>query len=179
MRPHTTRFPDFAFPARACLLGLLTLPLLAGCGGGGGGGSTSSAPTPTPAPTAQSVTATTATGLTATISEPSSTVAVGSAVTYTLTLTNNTANPVPVHATSTPSAPSANVTVTGPTGAITFQPLPGEPPLANGSLAAGQSISTTKTATGFTAAGTYSAVAAFSDDVTASKSVGPLLVTAQ
>ena len=53
------------------------------------------------------------------------------------------------------------------------------PGIDNGSLAAGQSISTTQTANGFTTAGTYSATATFGDDVTANKSVGPLLVTAQ
>lgn len=165
----------------ACLLGLLTLPLLAGCGGGGsngnsGGGTTTG--TNSGGQTPQSLSAATASGLTATISEPSNTVSVGSTVTYTLTLTNTTAKAISVHATSTPNAPSAEVSVTGPNG-VSYLPLPGEPPFANGSLAPGQSISTTKTANGFTAAGTYSATAVFGDDVVAAKSVGPLIVTAQ
>ena len=165
------------------LLPLLSLALLAGCGGGGGGngnpgpGTTTGTGTGTQTPL--TVTKMTTTNLTASISEPSTTVSVGGTVTYTLTLTNNTASAIAVHATSTPTKPSAVVTVTGPTGAPTFQALPGEPPLINGSLAPGASISTTQTATGFTAAGTYSATAVFSDDTTLAAAVGPLTVTAQ
>ena len=168
-----------------CLLGLLAVTLLAGCGGGGGGNGNPGGTTGTntsgvgPVQPALSVTATTKTGLTATLSEASSTVGVGGSLVYTLTLTNNTTAAIPVHATSTPTKPAASVKVLGPTGAASFDPLPGEPPFVNGSLAAGQSISTTQTATGFATAGVYSATATFGDDTTAPTSVGPLTVTAQ
>lgn len=170
------------------LLALLTLPLIAGCGGGGGNGNSGTGTTTTGTNTAgtntgnqhsQTVSATTATGLTASLTENSSTVAVNGSLTYTMTLTNNTSAAIPVHATSTPSIPSAGVVVTGPTGTITFQALPGAPPLANGLLNSGQSISLTQVATGFTSAGTYSAKATFGDDTTAPATVGPLTVTAQ
>ena len=176
-----------------CLLGLMLVPLLAGCGGGGGGngntgggttGTTNSGGTTNGTNTGVqnplSVSGVTLTGLTATLSEPVSTISVGGAVTYTLTLTNTTGVAILVRSTSTPSAPSAVVTVTGPTGGTSYQPIPGEPPLANGSLAPGQTISTTKTATGFTSAGTYSATATFGDDTSGTpKNVGPLIVIVQ
>ena len=181
-----------------CLLGLLTLSLLAGCGGGGGGNGnsgggttttgttsgtstgTSSTGTNTGGTTPLTTSAVTATGLTATLTEASSTVGVNGTLVYTLTLTNTTANAVPVHATAIPvTTPAAGLIVTGPSGAISFEPIPGAAPVYNGTLAAGQAISLTETANGFTTAGTYSAVATFSDDTTAAKSVGPLTVTAQ
>lgn len=164
-----------------CLLGLLTITLLAGCGGGGGGGSSSPTPTPTPTPipTALTVTGTTATGLTASLTEASSTVSVNGTLVYTLTLTNTTSTALPVRATGD-NTPSALVTVTNPAGSISFQPVPGPPPIQNGSLAPGQSFTKTVTATGFAAAGVYSASATFGDDPTgAVKSVGPLTVTAK
>lgn len=173
-----------------CLLGLLTVSLLAGCGGGGGGngnsgggtttGTTSSTGTNTGGTAPLTVSGVTATGLTATLTEASRTVSVNGTLVYTLTLTNTTAVPVPVHATAIPvTTPSAGLIVTGPSGAITFEPIPGAAPVYNGTLAAGQSISLTETADGFTSAGTYSAVATFSDDTTAAKSLSPLTVTAQ
>ena len=176
----------------ACLLGLLALPLLAGCGGGGGGGNGNSGGG-TPGTTAGTggtnngpvqptltVSTTTATGLTASLTESSGTVAVGGSLTYTLTLTNNTAAAVAIHATgSPPTTPSAVLTVKNAAGAVTFQPVPGPPPIYNGSLAPGQSISTTQVATGFAAAGVYTATATFSDDTSAAVNVGPLTVTAQ
>jgi hypothetical protein len=169
----------------ACLLGLLTLSLLAGCGGGGGGSSSPTptpvpTPTPTPTPPALTVSGMTATGLTASLTEASGTVSVNGTLVYTLTLTNTTANAIPVHATRIPvTTPAAGLIITGPSGAITFSPVPGAPGIENGSLAAGQSVSLTETANGFTAPGVYSATATFSDDTTALKSVGPLTVTAQ
>lgn len=177
----------------ACLLGLLTVSLLAGCGGGGSNGNSGGGTTTTGTATTGTgittgtgtggtqpltVTGTSASGLTASLTEASATVSVGGTLVYTLTLTNNTAAAVPVQATSTPSQPSAVLTIIGPTGSTSFQQLPGAPPLANGSLAAGQSISLTETANGFTAAGTYSASAGFSD-TNPSTTVGPLKVTAQ
>ena len=188
-----------------CCAGLLTVSLLAGCGGGGsngnsGGGTTtgttgtsttgttgtggttgtSTGGTGTGGQTQLTVTGTTATGLTASLTEASSTVGVGGNLVYTLTLTNPTTTAIPVHATAIPvTTPAAGLIVTGPSGMISFEPIPGAAPVYNGTLAAGQSISLTQTANGFTTAGTYSAVATFSDDTTAAKSVGPLTVTAQ
>jgi len=174
-----------------CLLGLLALPLLAGCGGGGGGGSSSPTPIPTPNPpsppvptppptTALSTSVITLTGLTATLAENSSTVGVNGTVTYTETLTNSTAAAIPVHSNGL-NIPSAVLKIFAPNGAVSFAPVPGPAPLGNGSLAPGQSLTTTVTASGFTTAGTYSATTVFSDDTTAvlGTSVGPLTVTAQ
>ncbi len=182
-----------------CLLGLLTLSLLAGCGGGGGGSNgnpTTGAPTTgttntgsntvgtstgtnTGGTTPLSVSGVTATGLTATLTEASATVGVGGNLVYTLTLTNSTGAALPVRATGD-NTPSALLTVTNPAGSISFQPIPGSPPLVNGSLAPGQSFTKTVSATGFTSAGVYSASATFGDDPTgAVKSVGPLTVTVQ
>ncbi len=167
-----------------CLLGLLTLPLLAGCGGGGGGSNGNSGGgtpgTTGPVQPTLSASTTTATGLTASISEASRTVAVGGTVTYTLTLTNHTAAAIPIHATSaSPTAPSAVLVVKNAAGTVTFQPVPGAPPLYNGLLAAGQTLTTTQAATGFAAAGVYTATATFSDDTAGPVNVGPLTVTAQ
>ena len=182
-----------------CCAGLLTVSLLAGCGGGGGGSNgnsgggttgttttgtsttgTSTGGTGTGGQSQLTVTGLTATGLTASLTEASSTVSVGGNLVYTLTLTNPTTTAIPVHATGIPvTTPAAGLIVTGPSGAISFEPIPGAAPVYNGTLAAGQSISLTQTANGFTTAGTYSAVATFSDDTTAAKSVGPLTVTAQ
>lgn len=179
--------------AGVCLLGLLAVPLLSGCGGGGGGngntgGTTTTGTTSTGTTNSGtnsgvqnplSVSGVTVTGLTATLSEPAGTISVGSTVTYTLTLTNTTGTAITIRsATPTPVAPSASLTVTGPTGVQ--PPLPPTPPLLNASLAAGQSISTTITANGFTAAGTYSATATFGDDNSGTpKSIGPLTVIVQ
>ncbi len=188
---HDPRLREIRFGV--CLLGLLALPLLAGCGGGGGGGSSSPTPipvptpnpTPTPVPTpppttSLSTSVITKTGLTATLAENSSTVGVNGTVTYTLTLTNATPAAIPVYAISVPpTAPAAGLTVRNSANNITFQPLPGPPAFANGSLAPGQSLTTTVTANGFTAAGVYTATATFGDDVTAPAAVGPLTVTAQ
>ncbi len=174
----------------ACLLGLLALPLLAGCGGGGGGSSSPTpipVPTPTPTPTpvpvpppttSLSKSVITPTGLTATLAENSSTVGVNGTVTYTLTLTNSNATAVPVHSNGT-NTPAAGLVVRNAGGAVTFEPVPGPAPVLNASLAPGQSLTTTVTASGFTTAGTYLATATFSDDTTAAASVGPLTVTAQ
>ncbi len=184
-----------------CLLGLLTLSLLAGCGGGGGGNGnsgggsntntagTNTAGTSTAGTNSAgtnsggqslTVTANTATNLTASITEASSTVSVGGTLVYTLTLTNNTASAIPVNAISFPvTTPAASLKVIGPTGNVSFAPVPYPAPVYNSSLAPGQTISLTQTANGFTTAGTYSAVATFGDDVAGAKSVGPLLVTAQ
>ena len=176
-----------------CLLGLLTLPLLAGCGGGGGGGNGNSGGGTTttgtggtggtntgPIQSPLTVSTITATGLTASLTESNSTVAVGGTLTYTLTLTNNTAAAISVHATGAlPTAPSAVITVRNAAGAVTFQPVPGAPPIYNGSLAPGQTLTTTQAASGFAAAGTYTATATFSDDTTAAATVGPLTVMAQ
>lgn len=163
-----------------CVLGLPALLLLAGCGGGGGG-SSSPTPTPTPTPTpAPSLTVTTATGLTASLAENSSTVAVGGSIVYMLKLTNSTSVAIPVHSTAVPpTAPAAGLIIRNAAGSITFAPVPGAPPVFNGSLAAGQSISSQVTATGFAAAGVYKATASFSDDTSAAATVGPLTVTAQ
>lgn len=178
----------------ACLLGLLALPLLAGCGGGGGGGSSSPTPIPTPNPppvtvptppptTSTSTSVITKTGLTATLAENSSTVSVGGTVTYTLTLTNATPAAIPIHTAAVPPAvpttPAAGLIVKNASGTITFFPVPGAPPLINGMLNPGQSLTETITANGFSAAGTYSATATFGDDVTLPATVGPLAVTAQ
>ena len=174
----------------ACLLGLLTLPLLAGCGGGGGGngntggGTTGTTNSGTNSGTQNplSVSGMTQNNLTATLSEPSGTVGVGGTVTYTLTLTNNTGTAIPINSVSlTPTAPAASLKVTGPTGAVSFQPpVPPPPPLSTVLLNPGQSISATTTANGFTAAGVYSATAAFGDDTSnITTSVGPLIVTVQ
>ena len=65
------------------------------------------------------------------------------------------------------TVPSAVLTVKNPSGAISFAPVPGSPPFSNGSLAPGQSLTTTQVANGFTVAGTYSATAVFGDDTTA------------
>ncbi len=185
---HDPRLREIRFGA--CLL---VLPLLAGCGGGGGGGGSSPTPipvptlnpTPTPTPTpppttALSVSVITATGLTATLSEASSTVGVNGTLTYTETLTNSTAAAIPIRATTIPpTAPAAGLTVRNSANNITFQPLPGFPALSIGSLAPGQSLTSTVTANGFTAASVYTATATFGDDVTAPAAVGPLTVTAQ
>lgn len=171
----------------ACLLGLLALPLLAGCGGGGGSSSPTPIPTPNPPPvpvptppptTALSTSVITKTGLTATLAENSSTVSVGGTVTYTLTLTNATPTAIPIHSNGT-NTPAAGLIVRNASGTPTFAPLPGAPPLINGMLNPGQSLTETITANGFSAAGTYSATATFGDDVTLAATVGPLTVTAQ
>ncbi len=162
-----------------CLLGLLALPLLAGCGGGGGGGSSSPTPTPIPVPSSLTVTGQTAAGLTASLTEASATVPVNGTLVYTLTLTNTTAAAIPVRAIGD-NTPSALLTVTNPAGLTSFQPVPGPPPFQNGSLAPGQSFTKTVTANGFAAAGVYSASATFGDDATgAITTVGTLAVTAQ
>lgn len=169
------------------LLPLVSLALLAGCGGGGGGGgngnpgpgttTTTGAGTGTQTPLTVSVA--TSTGLTASITEASSTVSVGGTLVYTLTLTNNTPNAILApYAGSTP-APSVGVKVIGPNGVVSFQPLPGGPPLSSISLAPGQAISTTQEASGFTTAGTYTATATFSDGTSAPPVAGPLTVTAR
>ena len=172
-----------------CLLGLLILPLLAGCGGGGGsngnpggGGTTTTGSTGTNTGTQSNLTSsvTTSTGLTASITEASSTVSVGGTLVYTLTLMNNTASALQVPYTGTTlPIPSVAVKVLGPNGLASSQPLPGGPPLNSESLAPGQSISTTQTATGFTTAGTYTATATFSDGTAAPPTAGPVTVTAQ
>ena len=174
-----------------CLAGLLSLSLLAGCGGGGGGSSSSPIPTPIPTPTptpvptpppttSLSTSVITETGLTATLSESSSTVAVGGTVVYTETLTNTNATAVPIHFfAAMPTVPSAGLVFTGPAGGVPVSPLPGQPPLDNGSLAPGQSLTTTQTVTGFTVAGVYTATATFSNDVTANPTLPGLKVTAQ
>ena len=171
-----------------CLLGLLTLPLLAGCGGGGGGGGSSPTPiptptpipipTPTPTPSALTATATSASGLTASLTQASSTVAVNGSLLYTLTLTNSTANAIPVHSNGL-NTPAAGLVVRNSSGLIVYAPVPGPAPVLNATLAAGQSLTTTVTANGFTAAGTYNTTATFSDDETVATTVGPLTVTAQ
>jgi hypothetical protein len=187
-----------------CLLGLLSFSLLAGCGGGGGGsngnsgggtttttgttttgtGTTGTGTTGTGTSTggqpALTATVTTVSGLTASLSEASSTVSVGGTMTYTLTLTNSTAAAIPVHSNGL-NIPAAGIIVRGPSGAISYDPVPGPAPVINGSLAPGQTLTTTVIANGFTAAGNYSAIATFSDDFTPgySASVGPLTVTAQ
>ena len=175
------------------LLALLAVPLVAGCGGGGGGNGntgggttgttntgTTNSGTNSGTQNPLSVSGMTNSNLTATISEPSATVGVGGTVTYTLTLTNATGAAILIRSTGPSLVPSAVVNVTGPSGASSYQQLPGSPPLANGSLAPGQSISTTTTANGFTTAGTYSATATFGDDTSGiPKSVGPLTVTVQ
>ena len=173
-----------------CLLGLLALPLLAGCGGGGGGSSSPTPvptpnPTPVPVPTPPQTTPLsksiiTPTGLTATLSEASSTVSVGGTLIYTETLTNSNAAAVPVNSNGL-NTPSAVLKIIGPSGAVSLQPIPGPPPIISGTLAPGQTLTMTVTAGGFTTAGTYSATATFSDDTTAATgvSVGPLTVTAQ
>ena len=176
------------------LLGLLALPLLAGCGGGGGGsngnpgsgattgtaaGGSNTLGTNTGMQQPTSVSAPTATGLTATLTEASTTVSVGGTLVYTLTLTNNTPAAILVRSNGT-NMPSALLTVRNASGTPSFQPVPSGPPLASASLAPGQSISLTQTANGFTAAGTYSATAAFGDDTSGQvANVGPLAVTAQ
>ena len=170
--------------AGVCLLGLLALPLLAGCGGGGGGGSSSPTPTPTPIPTPTptlSASVKTKTGLTATLAENSSTVSVGGTVTYTLTLTNATAAAIPINANSpTPTTPAVGLVVRNASGTPTFSPLPAAPNVFPESLAPGQSLTTTITASGFSAAGTYTATATFGDDVTPNYSAAvSLAVTAQ
>ncbi len=193
------RFREARFGA--CLLGLLTFSLLAGCGGGGGGSNgnsgtgtttgsgtaagggavttgSSSTGTNTGTQNPLSTSVTTATGLTATLTEASSTVPVNGTLVYTLTLTNSTATAIPVHSNGT-NTPAAGLVVRGPSGAITFEPVPGPAPVLNGTLAAGQSLTLTITASGFTAAGNYSATATFSDDTTAAAAAGPLTVTAQ
>ena len=186
-----------------CLLSLLTLSLLAGCGGGGGGNGNSGGGTTTTGTTSTgtntgsntvgtstgtntggttplSISAVTATGLTATLTEASSTVSVNGTLVYTMTLTNTTTAAIPVNAINIPvTTPAAALTVIGPTGNVSFAPIPYAPNSNNGTLAPGQSISTTQTADGFTTAGTYSATATFGDDTTGPKSVGPLLVTAR
>ena len=176
--------------AGACLLGLLTLCLLAGCGGGGGGGSSPtpvptpnppSPPVPTPPPTtALSTSVITPTGLTATLAENSSTVSVGGTETYTLTLTNSTAAAIPVHSNGI-NTPAAGLIVRNASGAVSYDPVPGPAPVLDGTLAPGQSLTTTVTVnSGFTAAGTYTATATFSDDVTPGYSAAvSLTVTAQ
>ena len=177
-----------------CVLCLLTLPLIAGCGGGGsngnsGGGTTTTGTSTNTAgtntsgnnnsgQTPQTVTGKLSSGLTASISEPSATVSVGGSVTYTMTLTNNTAAAIPVHSNGTGMA-AAGVVVRNAAGATTNEPFPPPVPIYNGSLAAGQSISETVTASGFTVAGVYNATATFSDEIGANQSVGPLAVTAQ
>jgi hypothetical protein len=183
-----------------CLLGLLSLSLLAGCGGGGGGSNgnptqgnsdtgvgtttgttttgTSTTGTNTGTQNPLTATVTTASGLTASLSEAGSTVSVGGTVTYTLTLTNGTAAAIPVHSNGL-NIPAAGIIVRGPSGAITFEPVPGPAPVLNGTLAPGQTLTMTVTANGFTSAGNYSATATFSDDTTAAATVGPLTVTAQ
>lgn len=194
-----------------CLLGLLTLSLLAGCGGGGGGNgnsgggttttgvigtggtstgsstSGSSTGTNTGGTNSVSVSGTTATGLTATLTEASSTVSVNGTLVYTLTLTNNTTADIPIQTTADtqanppvlPTTPAAGLVIRNAGGTTTFEPIPGPAPVFTGTLKPGQSLTSTVTANGFTTAGTYSATATFSDDTTAAKSVGPLLVTAQ
>ena len=193
-----------------CVLGLLALPLLAGCGGGGGGNgnsgvttagtsstgtsstgtsSTGTSSTGTSStgtnnggtPTPVTITVMTATGLTASLTESNNTVPVGGSLTYTLTLTNNTAAPIPIRALSmTPTTPAATLVVKNSAGINTFEPNPPPaPPVYNESLAAGQSLTTTVGANGFTAAGVYNATATFSDDTTTAATVGPLAVMAQ
>lgn len=168
-----------------CLLGLLALPLLAGCGGGGGGGSSSPTPIPTPIPiptptpiptppptSALSTSVITMMGLTETLTENSSTVSVGGTVTYTLTLTNATPAAIPVHALSaSPATPVVTLIVKDSANNSIYQPVPGPPALAIYSLAPGQSLASTVTVNGFTAAGVYTATATFGDDVTPGYSV--------
>ena len=176
-----------------CLLGLLALPLLAGCGGGGGGSSSSPTPTPIPTPTptptpvptpppttSLSTSVITPTGLTATLSEASSTVSVNGNLTYTLTLTNSTAAAIPVHSNGL-NIPAAGLIIRNSSGTPVYFPVPAPAPVINGTLAAGQSLTETVSANGFTAAGTYEATATFSDDITPkyAATVGPLAVTAQ
>lgn len=199
LRPdfRATYFREVCFGI--CLVNLLCLPLLAGCGASSGGSNGNSSTPGTTTTTGSSVgtagnstdgdtyansyfavSGTTATGLTASISTSSSMVPVGGTVTCLLILQNYTAAAIPVHATSTPvSMPAAELIVTGPNGAISFKSPPVPPPPYNGVLAPGQQIVSYVTANGFTTAGTYSVAATFSDDTSAPKSIGPLTITVQ
>ena len=188
---HDPRLREARFGV--CLLGLFGFALLAGCGGGGGGSNGNSGTTTTGTGTTTTGTGTntgtppnltssvtTSTGLTASITEAGSTVSVNGTLVYTLTLTNNTpAAILTPYSGTTPPTPSAVVKVIGPNGAVSFQPVPGGPPLDNELLEPGQSISATQTATGFTAAGAYTATATFSDGTSNPPVAGPVTVTAQ
>ena len=162
-----------------CLLGVTSLPLLAGCGGGGGNGNTGIGTTGTgttgttgtgttgPAPNILSVSVVEPNGLTASLSENTNSISVGGSVIYTLTLTNSTAAAVSIHySTATPTQPPAGFIVRDPSGNQVPGSVPGPPPLDTLSLAPGQTLTSTQTITGYTVHGTYNATATFNDSGT-------------
>ena len=176
-----------------CAAGVLALPGMAGCGGADTAATAPAGPAPQP----RSVSAALPDGLTATLAEDRATVAVGGVVTYTLTLANGTAQPITYQPILGGVGPSggvpASLLVLDPRGRTAF-PLGALPSVVavgpNITLAPGQLVSGTiavgsSNRGGYSAAGRYTASAAFtvqtgqSGASPSATAVGPLEVDAQ